>query len=217
MKNFVVIGVGTFGYYLTRRLAEMGHEVLAMDVREDQVKRVAEFASKAVLADSTDRGALEALGVADCDAVVVSLGGNIGASVLTTLNVKEMGVRRIIARAVTDPHGRALQRLGADEVVLPRRDMAERIAQRLVNVDVLEFVPLGSDHSILESAPSKEMLGKSLAELDFRRRYGVNVILVRQVVPDSILVAPGADFVVKDSDILVLLGRNEDLDAFRNR
>ena len=217
MRSYAVIGVGTFGYYLAKSLVEMGCEVLAMDTREEAVARVQEIASKAVVSDSTDRAALEALGLGEFDGVIVSLGGNIGASVLTTLNLKEMGVRHVVARAVSEPHGRALQRLGADEVVLPRRDMADRIAHRLVHSDVLEHVPLGSDYGIVESAPGKEMLGKSLAELDFRKRYNLTVIVVRQLVPDEIVVAPDGTFVVKDSDILVLLGRNEDLEAFRKR
>lgn len=216
MKNFAIIGLGSFGYYLSRTLTELGQEVLAIDADEAAVEQVMNFVSKAVVADSTDRTALEALGLSDFEAVVVSLGGNIDASVLATLNLKEIGVKRIVAKAITEAHGKVLERLGADDVVFPRRDMAVRVAHRLVNADVLEFAPLGSDYGIIESAPSKEMVGRSLSELDFRRKYNLSIIVVRQLVPDKIVVAPDGSFIVKDSDILVMLGRNEDLNNFRS-
>jgi len=215
MKTFAVIGLGSFGYYLTRALVNLGHDVLAIDTDEDAVNRVSSIASKAIIADCTDPQAVAALGLTEYDSVNVSLGGNIDASVLTTLNLKEAGVQHIVAKALTETHGKALEKVGANEVVLPRRDMAARLAHRLVHADILEFVPLGSDYGIMEAAPRADQIGKSLTELDFRKQYNVSVIVVRQLVPDEILVAPDGDFVVKDSDILVLLGRNEDLEVLQ--
>jgi len=217
MKTFAIFGLGSFGYFLAKDLTDLGQEVLAVDADETAVEKVMDFVSKAVVADSTDRSAIEALGLQDYDAVIVSLGENIEASVLTTLNVKELGADFIVAKAINEPHGKILERIGANEVVFPRRDMAQRLSYRLVNADILEFVPLGSDYSIIESAPTTEMVGGTLAGLDFRGNYGLTVIVVRQLVPDEILVSPDGSFVVKDSDILVLLGRNEDLEAFRKK
>lgn len=216
MKAYAIFGLGSFGYYLAKYLTGMGQEVLAVDANEAAVERVMGFVSKAVVADSTDPAALEELGLHEYDTVVVSLGENIEASVLTTLNLKELGASLIVAKAINEPHGRILDRIGADEVVFPRRDMAQRVAYRLVNADVLEFVPLGSDYGIIEAAPSTEMIGKTLAELDFRNKYNVNVIVVQQLLPEETVVSPDGSFVVKDSDILVLLGHVEDLEAIRN-
>ncbi len=217
MKTYAIFGLGSFGYYLAKSLINLGQEVLAVDSNEAVVEKVMDFVSKAVVADSTDRAALEALGLHDYDAVIVSLGEHIEASVLTTLNLKDLGVNYIVAKAITEPHGRILEQIGANDVVFPRRDMAHRLAYRLVNADILEFVPLGSDYGIIESAPSAEMVGKTLAELDFRMNYNLTVILVRQLIPDDIIVAPDGSFIVKDSDILVLLGHNEDLEILRNQ
>ena len=217
MKNFAILGLSSFGYFLSRTLSDQGQEVLAIDSEEAKVENVTDLVSKAVVADCTDRAALEALGLNDYDVVVIGLGGHIEASVLTMLNLKELGVEYVMAEAITEAQGKVLDRLGANDVIFPHRDMAERVAYRLVNSDVLEFVPLGSDYGIIESAPTMKMVGKTLAELDFRRKYNLLVIVVRQLVPDEILVSPEGSFVVKDSDILVLMGRNEDLEVLRNR
>ncbi|MFO7767404.1 MAG: TrkA family potassium uptake protein [bacterium] len=215
MKSFAVIGVGTFGYFLCRSFASAGHEVMAIDTDEPSVERVRDIAAKAVIADASDRKALEALGLSEFEAVVVSLGEHIDASVLTTLYLKELGVKQIVVKAISADHGKVLERVGADEVVFPERDMAERVAYRMGNADVLEFIPLEGDYSLMEWAPDKEMVGKTLGELHLRRDYNVTVILVRQLVPEGVEVAPGGDFMVKDSDILVVLGQDEDLKKIR--
>jgi trk system potassium uptake protein TrkA len=217
MKNLAIIGVGNFGYFLCKSLSERGHEVMAVDADEGAVERAAAIAANAVVADATDRAALEALGLKDFDSVIVSLGEHIDASVLTTLYLKEMGVRNVIVKAISEDHMKVLDRIGADEVVFPERDMAERLAYRLADADVLEFIPIGSDYGLVEWAPAQEMVGHSLKDLHLRREHNVTVILVRQVIPDQVVVAPDGDFVVKDSDVLVLLGRNEDLDLLRRR
>jgi trk system potassium uptake protein TrkA len=217
MKNLAIIGVGNFGYFLCKALAERGHEVLAVDADEDAVERAARIVSHAVIADATDRTALAALGLSDFDTVIVSLGGHIDASILTTLYLKEMGIGNIIVKAISEDHMKVLDRVGADEVVFPERDMAERLAYRLAEADVLEFIPMGSDYSLVEWAPPQEMVGRSLGDLHLRREHNVTVILVRQVVPEQLVVAPDGQFVVKDSDVLVLLGRNEEVDRLRKR
>jgi len=217
MKNLAIIGVGNFGYALCKALSERGHEVLAIDVDETAVERAAAVASGAVVADAADRAALEALGLREFETVIVSLGEHIDTSVLTTLYLKEMGIRHVVVKAVSQDHMTVLDRIGADEVIFPERDMAERLAYRLAEADVLEFIPIGSGYGLVEWAPPREMVGRTLKELDLRREHSVTVILVRQVVPDQAVVAPGGDFVVKDSDVLVLLGSNEDLDRLRRR
>jgi trk system potassium uptake protein TrkA len=217
MNTFAIIGLGSFGYYLSKSLTDLGKEVLAVDTDEAAIERVKGWVQRAVITDSTNPDALKALGVVEYDAVIVSLGENIEASVLTTLNLKDLGVRYIVARAITEAHGRLLGKVGANDVVFPRRDMADRLALRLINADILEFVPLGSDYGILESVPSPEMVGRTLGELNFRKHYNLTVIVVRQLVPDEIIVSPDGSFVVKDSDILVLLGHNKDLEKLHDQ
>jgi trk system potassium uptake protein TrkA len=216
MNNYAVIGVGNFGYFLCKAFAAAGHDVLAVDASEEAIQRVMDVASKAVIADASDRSALEALGLEEFDVVLVSLGEHIDASVLTTLYLKEIGVEKIVVKAISVDHGKVLERVGADEVVFPERDMAERVVYRLVNADVLDFIAIGSEYSLMEWAPHQSMVGKTLAELDFRKKYNVQIILVRSVIPEGVTVAPDGSFVVKDSDVLVILGHNEDLDRIRD-
>ncbi len=217
MKRFAIIGVGNFGNFLCQAFSRTGHEVLAVDCNETALEQVKEIVTTAVIADATDRTALRELEIETFDTVLVNLGDRIEASVLTTLYLKELGAGNIIVKAVSEDHGTVLERVGADEVVYPDRDMAERVAFRMADQDVIEFFPLGGDYSLLEWAPRREMIGKTLAELHLRSTFNVTVILVQQVVPDEVVVAPGGDFLVKDSDILVLLGRNEDLEVLRHR
>ncbi len=215
MKRFAIIGVGSFGYFLCRAVAASGHEILALDCDETAVEKVRDIVSTAVIADATDRAALRELELETFDTVMVNLGERIEASVLATLYLKELGAKNIVVKAVSEDHGTVLERVGADEVVYPDRDMAVRVAYRMCDQDVLEFIPLGADYSLLEWAPRRDMVGRTLADLHLRRDYNVSVILVQQLVPEKVVVAPGGDFLVKDSDILVLLGRNEDLEVLR--
>ncbi|RFT16209.1 MAG: Trk system potassium uptake protein TrkA [Candidatus Saccharicenans subterraneus] len=209
--RFAVIGLGSFGSYLAKTLYEKGHEVLVIDKDKDKVEEAKDFSSQAVWMDSADKESLKALGVQDMDVAVVSLGPEMEPSILTVLYLHELGVNRILAKALSPDHGKILEAIGATEVIYPERDMAVRLAQRLSSRNVLEYLPLAENISIQEIVPPEAFIGKKLRDLDLTNRYRVQVIAVRQLVPDRLIFIPGADFVVKDSDVLVVMGEEENI------
>ncbi|MDZ7374566.1 MAG: TrkA family potassium uptake protein [candidate division KSB1 bacterium] len=211
MRSFAVIGVSSFGYYVCRYLVERGFYVLAIDNDEAKINRVKEIVQKAVIADATDKEALERLGLGDFDAVIVSLGDRIDASILVTLYLRQLGVKEIIAKAITEDHGKILDLIGATTVLFPEKDSAYRLAHSLDSASVLDYIPLTPGISIIEMAAPSEFLGKTLAELDLRRRFNVQVVMIKELVPEKVTVVPSGDHVLKDSDVLVVLGRDEDL------
>lgn len=217
MKQFTVIGLGNFGYHLATRLCAKGHEVMAIDKDPQRVQAIKDLVSQAVVADATDREVLESLGLRDMDTVVVSIGTDINNSVLTTLTLKDIGVPHIVAMAISEPHGRILEKVGASEVVFPEKDLAISLAERLHNPNVLDYLPFSPEYSIVEMAPPRHFIGKALKELDMINRYGVQVVAVRELVPERLNMIPTGNFVVKDSDILILLGPNRSLEQIREK
>lgn len=209
-KQVAVIGIGRFGSSLVRELSAMGHEVLAIDARESRLNDVVNVATQAVEADSMDENVLKALGLADFDVVVVAIGENLQANVLTTIMLKEMGVKKVIAKAQNELHGRVLEKLGADLVVYPERDMAVRVAHALVSNSVLEYISLSSNYSIIEMITPRVFVGKTLAEMDLRSKYQVNIMAIKR--GDDIIVAPGPKERIARRDLLVILGTTCDLE-----
>ncbi len=210
--KLAIIGLGSFGSNVARTLFERGHEVLAIDKDKDKIEEAKSFSSHAVLTDSADKENLEAVGIREMDVVVVSLGPEMEASILTVLHLHELGIRRIVAKALTEDHAKILDAVGATEVIYPEKDMAIRTALKLTNPNILECLPLLSGISIQEIAPPDKFIGKSLKELDLPNKYGIQVIAVRELVPERIIYVPKADFVVKDSDILIVMGDEKKLE-----
>ncbi len=215
MKQFAVIGLGNFGWYLATRLYERGHEVLAIDKRPDLVQAIKDQVTQAVVADATDRKAMEALGLKEMDAAIVSIGSVLSDSILATLNLKDIGVERVFGKAISESHGRILRAIGASEVYFPEKDLAISLAERLHNPNLLEYLPFLEGYGIIELAPPKRFIAKTLMELDLINQYGVQIIAVKEIVPERLNLIPTAQFVVKDSDILILLGPNESLEKLR--
>jgi trk system potassium uptake protein TrkA len=213
MKQFVIIGLGKFGYYLAVHLYEKGHEVLAIDKNPKPVQEIKDQVSQAIVADATDRKVLEALELKEMDTVVVCIGSILSDSILTTLNLKDIGVNYVLAKAMSEAHGRILKKIGASEVIFPEKDLAISLAERLHNPNMLEYLPFVEGYSIIESAPPKEFIGKSLRELDLINRHGIQVVAIKEIIPDRLNLIPTAKFMVKDSDILILLGPNEALET----
>lgn len=205
-KQFAVIGLGNFGFYLATTLFQKGHEVLGIDVNARQVQEIRDLVSRAVIADATDPQALKELELEKMDAVVVSIGSVLNSSILTTLNVKDLGVKRVVAKAVSDAHGRILRKIGADEIYFPEKDLALTAAQRLNNPNVLDYLPFMEGYSIVELSPPRAFIGKSLIDLDLINRFGIQVVAVKELVPENVVMIPTGRFVVKDSDVLVMLG-----------
>ena len=209
MKQFVVIGCGRFGSSVARTLYEMGNEVLAIDKDEEKVQEISDSVTHAVQADVMDEGVLRELGIQNFDIVVVSIGSDLEASIMATLIAKELGVRIVIAKAQSDLHGKVLSKIGADKVVFPERDMGVRVAHNLVSTNILDFIELSPDYSIVEITAIPEWENKTLKELRLPTKYGINVMAVKR--QKFINVSPYADDMILKGDVLVVIGSTEDL------
>ena len=211
MKTFVVIGLGRFGSAVATELSSLGHEVLAVDEREDHVQRVAEKVTHAVTGDARDPSVLRALGVRNYDCAVVAVGDDIGNSALITLNLKEIGVKRVICKAQSRVHRKVLEKIGADRVVIPEHEMGIKLAHGLSGSNVINFIELSEDYGIVEIEAPSAWYGHTIKELDVRAKYGVNIIAVRKKSREM-NVAPGGDYVIESGDVVAALGGNEALE-----
>ena len=208
-KQFAVIGMGRFGSSVARTLSELGCEVLAVDVDEERIQHMAGIVTHAVQADTTDDEALRAIGIRNFDVVVVAIGQDIQASILTTLLLKELGVPMLVVKAQNELHGKVLQRIGADKVIYPERDMGQRLAHHLISANIIDYIDLTDDYSIAEILAPQGMIGRSLRELDIRAKFGCNVIAIKQ--NGKMNITPKADEPIRSDDVLVVVGRNADL------
>ena len=217
MKQFAIIGLGTFGYYLATHLYEKGHDVLAIDKNKQRVQEIKDSVSQAVIADATDRKAIESLSIKEMDAAVVCIGSDLSASILATLNLNDIGVKRVLAKAITDSHGRILHKVGALEVLFPEKDLAISLAERLHNPSVLDYLPFLEGYSMIERVVPKSFIGKELKDLDLINKYGIQVLAVKNILPDQLNMIPTGKCVLKNGDTLILLGPNNALDLFREK
>jgi len=217
MKQFVIIGLGNFGYYLATYLYDKGQEILAIDKNPDRVQKIKDQVSQAVVADATDRKTLEILGVKDMDAAIVCIGSDLKDSILTTLTLKDIGVKMILAKALSENHGRILLKVGASDILFPEKDLAISLAERLNNPNILDYLPFLEGYSIIQLATPDEFIGKSLSEIDIINRFGVMVVAVKEIIPERLNMIPTGKFILKDSDILILLGPIESLDKLRDK
>jgi trk system potassium uptake protein TrkA len=211
MAQILVIGLGRFGFHVARMLHEKGHEVVAVDIDEGNVQRIRDFCSRAIRLDARDKERLEALGAKHFDVAIVSLGERVDASALVTLHLKEQGARRIITKAGSEDHAKLLEKLEVHDIVFPEREAAERLVRRLSNRNLMDFIPLGEEASIEELAAPAAFVGKTLAVIDLRRRYGVQVVGIRDALTDQVTLIPSADLKILDSHSLIVLGANDDL------
>jgi trk system potassium uptake protein TrkA len=210
--KFAVIGLGSFGSNVAKTLYGKKHEVLAVDTDKEKIEELKTLVSHAVQMDAAVKENLRALDIQEMDVVVVSLGPEMESSILTVLYLHELGAKRIVAKALTEDHGKILDAVGATEVIYPEKDMAIKTALRLSNPNVLEYLPLISGIDIQEIAPPEKFIGKNLKELDLRNKFGVQVIAIKEIIPEKTTIIPKADFVIKDSDILILMGDQKQLD-----
>ena len=210
MKQFLVIGLGRFGLSLAKALTDKGHEVLGVDSREENVQEASEVVTQAVQLDATDEKALLSLGITNFDVAVVAIGQDIQSSILCTLIVKEVGIPYIVAKAQNHLHGKVLKKTGADRVVFPERDMGVRVANNLVSTNLLDYIELSEDFSIMELTAPAFMIGKTLAQLRLPNRFGISIIAIKKG-PEDINIAPSADDALEEGDILVVVGTNKQL------
>ena len=216
MKTFVVIGLGRFGTAVATELCELGHEVLAIDGAEEHVQQVAERVTHAVTGDARDPSVLRALGVRNYDCAIVAGGDDVVNSALITLNLKELGVKQVICKAQSHVHRKVLEKIGADRVVFPEHEMGVKLAQGLSSSNVLNFIELSDDFGIVELEAPKSWQGHSIKALDVRAKYHVNIIAVRKGAQGNLDVAPGGDYVLEARDVVVTLGRNDDINRLHD-
>ncbi|MGY3714088.1 potassium channel family protein [Sutcliffiella cohnii] len=214
-KEFAVIGLGRFGGSICKALSEEGVEVLAIDVDEDRVNAYANIASHAVVGDTTDEAVLKSLGIRNFDHVIVAIGDSIQASILTTLILKELGVPHITVKATNDYHERVLNKIGADQIVHPERDMGKRIAHNIISNNVLDYLELSEEHSIVEIVASRRLDGHSIIDLDIRAKYGINIVAIKR--GKDIIVSPQATEIIRHGDILIVIGADTDINRFEKK
>ena len=211
MKSYMVIGLGRFGTEAAKKLCELGCEVLAMDVSSDLVQKVSNYVTHAVVANAQDKEVLRALGAKDFDCAIVSIGGSLADSILATMNLKELGVPYVVCKAHDETHREVLQKLGADQVVIPEQENAARLARSLSCPNVLDYIELSDEYGIIEVPAPKRWLEKTLKELNVRAKLGVNIIAVKR--DGKINVSPAADYQILAGDTMVVLGNVAALDT----
>ena len=211
MKSYVVVGLGRFGIEVAQRLSKLGCEVLAMDVKSELVQQVANEVTHAVVADSQDKEVLRTLGVGEFDCAINAIGDNLAASVLTTMNLKELGVPYLVCKAHDETHRNVLKKLGADRVVIPEKENAGRLAKSLSSPNLLDYIELSENYGIVEVPAPKSWQGKNFKELNVRAKLGLNILAVRR--NGEMNVSPSADFQIEEGDILVMLGDTHALEA----
>jgi trk/ktr system potassium uptake protein len=211
MKRFVVIGLGNFGASVATALAAMHHEVTALDVDAAKVERVAMLVARAVMGDGTDHEVLERIGARDADVGIVSTGDDVTASVLTAIGLRDCGVDEVHVKVISDIHARILEKLGVAGTIFPEREAAELLAKRVASRSILNYVYLGPRFSAQEMAVPEHWIGRTLRELELPRRYSVSVIAVHDCLSDEIRPVPDPDALLKDSDTVLVAGRDEHL------
>lgn len=213
MKTFIVIGLGRFGSAAAEKLYDMGHEVVVVDHREDAVSHLADKCTHGAIGDAREMDVLRAVGAAECDCAIVAIGEDLAASVLVTMNLKDLGCRHIICKAQNELYKRALERVGADRVVIPEREMAIRLVQSLGSKSFLDYMELSGEYAIAEISTPKAWMGKSLKDLNVRAKHHVSVLAIKN--ENSIRMSPGADDVIGEGDTIMIVGKHADLNRLQ--
>ena len=214
-KEFVVIGLGRFGGSIVRELIAQGANVMAIDQSQERVDDFAQIATQAVVADTTDESVIKSLGLWNFEHVIVAIGEDIQSSILTTLILKELGVPQITAKANNDYHEKVLRKIGADFVVHPERDMGIRIANNMLSNNVLDYLELSDEHSMMEIRVSDRIAGRSLVDLDIRAKYDINIVGIKR--GEQILISPSPTDPILIGDILLVIGADVDINRFMKK
>jgi len=226
MRQFAVIGLGSFGFSIAKTLSERGCQVVAIDKDEEKIREVSEFVNHAVQLDATDEESLKKVGIESVDVAIVSMGDNLESSILVTLMLKEMGIKEVISKALTQHHAKVLQKIGADRIIFPEREMGIKIAEQLVSPDILEQIRISPNYEIIEIAVPPTFTGKTLKELGIRTRFKVNVIAIKKRVPyvndagesdfkEEINIAPDGDNEISMGDVLAVVGETKKIEELR--
>jgi trk system potassium uptake protein TrkA len=214
MPRVVVIGLGIFGFNVVKTLFEAGMDVIAVDKNKDAVQQVRDCSTKAIVADGMDKSVMDSIGIREDDVVIVSFGEDLAAGTLITLHLKQLNVRNIVVKAPNEEHRLVLEKVGATEVIIPEKEMATKVAKSLISPNLIDYIPLSDEYMICEIAPPNQFLGKTLMDVHMRSKHHVDVIAIRDTLTDRVhMVEP--DYHMKDSDILVVIGRSENIDKLK--
>lgn len=215
MAEYVVIGLGNFGFNVAVALSEAGHEVLVLDSDARRVDQIKDKVTEAIVADAREKSVLAECVSPGAAAVILNLGDTIEASALTTLHLRELGIQNVIVKVVDDIQATVLSKLGANKIVNPEKDTARRLVEQLTTMTLIERLPLAAEYSIAEIAVPDGLSGKTLSELQLRSRYGTEVIAIKDVLRDEMKLIPGGDCPLVPDSVLVIIGRNADLASVR--
>jgi len=215
MKQFLIIGLGNFGFYLATHLYRKGHDVMVIDKSPVLVQSIKDHVTQAVVADATDAATLKELGVKNVDTAVVGIGSVLGDSILAVLNLQELGIPHIVAKAISDPHKKVLKKLGIKEIIFPEKDMALSMARKLDNPSLIDYLPFMEGYGIIELAVPKKFVGKSLKQINLTNKYGVQVVAIKGMDAEHTRFSPQADHILNPDDILILLGPEKGLDTLK--
>lgn len=210
VKQFLVLGLGSFGNSITRTIFELGHEVMAVDSDSEKVERATDYSTQAVQANIQDESTMRSLGVRNYDAVIVAIGEDLKASILVCMLLKEYGCKYIIAKANDNIHAKVLTQLGVNKVVFPERDTGVRVARALVTNSVIDLMELTEDYRIAEIKTPRAWFGKTILEIDVRKKYGINVLAI--IRDGKYIVSPPATTGFQSADVMLILGKLEDID-----
>lgn len=213
LNQFVIIGLGRFGSSLGRELIQLGYEVLGVDRDEELVQEMSNVLTHVVVADATEEEVLRSVGARNFDCGVVAIGDDIQASILATILLKDLGVKKVVAKAVSDLHGRVLERVGVDRVIYPERDMGIRVAHQLVSPNLLDYIELSKKYTIAELAVPNNLSGKSLNEVNPRGRFGCSIVAINK--SQGIIIAPVASDLLDQDDVMVVIGTNAQIEQFQ--
>jgi len=214
-KSFAVIGLGKFGGSIVTELMKQGADVLAIDIKEERVNEYASVATHAVIGDTTDEKVLKSLGIRNFDHVIVAIGDDIQASILTTIILRELGVKDVTAKALSDYHEKVLKKIGADRIVHPERDMGIRLAHNMVSNNILDYLELSDQHSIVEIVARGRLAGHTVIDLDIRAKYGINIVAIKR--GNDVIVSNLAREVIRKDDILIVIGADTDISRFEKK
>lgn len=217
MKKFAVIGLGSFGSNLVKTLAKKNVEIIAIDIDEIKVNEIKDVATQPITMDATSKENLTSIGITDVDCVIVSAGPSLEPSIMIVYILKELGVKKIIAKALSEDHEKILLLVGANEVYYPERDIAKKIGTQLSFSNLLDYLPIESGFAIQEIAPPGSFIGKTLGEINLRKKYNITVIAIKSIIPDSSTMNPGADFLIKESDIMFVFGSDVDIEKLHKK
>ncbi|OBR96576.1 MULTISPECIES: TrkA family potassium uptake protein [Clostridium] len=212
-KQYIVLGLGKFGASVATTLYNLGNDVLAVDSKEEVVQEISPYVTQAMQTDISDEENLKSLGVNNFDAAIIGVGTNLQSSVIATLILKEMGVKYILAKANTEIQAKILYKIGADKVVFPERDTAFRVAHSLASENILELIELSSEYGITEIFAFEKWYDKTLKELNIRSKYGINIIAIKR--NDSIYVSPKSDYKISKGDILIVIGKYNEIEDLK--